>query len=85
MALQHDEDPTDPPPRRVVWCGEPPTRCDVTGEPIVGQFIDGRVRHAGQWAIMSPRTHARFGCGLGTGRGQRYKLQPDGVWLKVEG
>lgn len=48
------------------------------------EFIDGRTR-MGPWAIMSPRSFAQYGVGLGTGRGQRYKRQDDGRWLKVEG
>lgn len=55
--------------------------------PIDKEFIDGRCREGGgPWAIMSPESWKRHGCGrLGTGYGQRYEKQDDGRWLKVEG
>ena len=70
---------------RVYWLSSVSPRCEVTGEPITDVFVDGRVKHPGQWAIMSVSAHTRYGCGLGRGRGQRYRLQADGRWLKEEG
>ena len=58
---------------------------DDFGFPLDGEFIDGRTRF-GPWAIMSLGSWKNNGVGkLGTGFGQRYKKQPDGRWLKVEG
>lgn len=64
---------------------------DDFAEPITNEIIDGRTKEGGQWALMSADSWARHGCGrLGTGFGQRYRLQPEGAkfagkWLKVEG
>jgi hypothetical protein len=66
------------------WLGTPPAKCDITNLPISDCFIDGQVL-GGRWAIMTPRTHAIYGLGLGTGRGQKYQRQADGRFLKVEG
>ena len=71
--------------KQITWVGEPPTRCDVTTQLITNEFIDGRLKHTGVWGCFHPNTYDRLGCGLGTGKGQRYKLQDDGRWLKVEG
>jgi hypothetical protein len=50
-----------------------------------GTMIDGRTKH-GPWANMTEKSWLLQGCGrLGTGHGQKYKQQPDGRWLKVEG
>jgi hypothetical protein len=57
---------------------------DDFGKVITDEFIDGSTR-TGSWAIMSPMSHQMHGRGLGLGRGQRYKKQEDGKWLKVEG
>lgn len=58
---------------------------DDFGHPIRDEFIDG-VTRMGPWANMSPYSWKVHGVGqLGTGRGQRYKKQDDGRWLKVEG
>jgi hypothetical protein len=66
------------------WTGETPTHCAVTGITIKDCFIDGKTQ-LGPWAFMSPEGHAVAGVGLGTGYGQKYRKQPDGRWLKVEG
>lgn len=58
--------------------------CDDFGDPVTDTFIDGATVF-GPWAIMSPKSHRANGRGLGTGRGQKYKRQDDGRWLKVEG
>ena len=69
------------------WFGKV-KRADDFGDPIGFEFVDGRTRH-GPWAIMTPASWAREGItrdgSMGTGIGQRYRLQPDGRWLKVEG
>jgi len=66
------------------WAGRAPTHCDISRKPITDCFIDGATIH-GPWANMHPDTHKTHGRGLGTGRGQKYKKQLDGRWLKVEG
>ncbi len=65
------------------WMGPVPT-VDDFGYPVEKEFIDGATTR-GPGAIMTPARHTIYGRGLGTGRGQRYQLQADGRWLKVEG
>ena len=66
------------------WLGEAPTICDIGGETIQNDFIDGKAKF-GPWGFMCPTCHSRNGYGLGTGKGQHYQKQPDGRWLKVGG
>lgn len=71
--------------KKVYWNGGVrPT--DDFGVKIEDAFIDGQTV-GGQWAIMTPTSHAKYGMGLGTGRGQRYERQSgeNTSWLKVEG
>lgn len=66
------------------WCGRV-EGVDNFGSPIKDVFIDGKTR-GGPWAIMSPNSWRARGCGrLGNGSGQKYKKQPDGRWMKIEG
>lgn len=65
------------------WIGEVPMYDDFD-LPIGKTFIDGRTK-SGPWAIMQPKSFAKYGVGLGTGKGQKYEKQPDGKWLKIEG
>jgi hypothetical protein len=65
------------------WTGDVGPKDDV-GDTIEDVFIDGATT-LGPWAIMTPKTHRRIGKGIGQGLGQKYKRQPDGKWLKVEG
>ena len=69
----------------VYWCG-PIGPNDDFGATITDEFIDGATKY-GPWANMTPDNWAAHGryTALGTGMGQRYKLQADGRWLKVEG
>lgn len=69
---------------KVYWSGKAPKYCDLTRAEIKDVFIDGRTATR-LWAIMTPEAHAKFGLGLGMGRGQKYEKQPDGRWLKVAG
>jgi hypothetical protein len=72
-------------PKPRYWMGDV-GRYDDFGRVIEDEFIDG-VTFGGPWAIMTPQSWRKQGSGrvLGTGRGQRYKKQADGKWLKVEG
>lgn len=62
------------------WIGKVPAR-DYGGEPIDDVMIDGRTV-GGWWALMAPSTHEIMGCGLGVGRGQRYRKAEDGKWYR---
>lgn len=66
------------------YCGSAPTSCDICSHPITETFVDGKT-NMGPWGNMCPSCHGSHGCGLGTGRGQKYQRQPDGRWLKVGG
>ena len=58
---------------------------DDFGRAYADEMIDGKTVF-GPWANMTPASWAENGVGrLGQGFGQRYKLQDDGKWLKVEG
>lgn len=65
-----------------VWRGATPTKCDMNGETIKDEFVDGALRN-GVWGILCPYCHKNYGVGLGIGRGQRYKLREDGRFVKV--
>lgn len=65
------------------WMGDVNGKDDFE-KPITDEFVDGKTA-MGPWAIMSPASFSEFGLGLGTGRGQKYRRQADGRWLKVEG
>jgi hypothetical protein len=72
------------------WLGHVPESCDLCDVDLIfaytdrGTFIDGATKQ-GPWAIMCPTCHNVHGRGLGTGQGQKYEREPNGVWLKVAG
>lgn len=66
----------------IYWTGIV-TATDDFGDWIRNEFVDGRTRQ-GSWAIMTPKSHVIHGVGLGKGKGQRYRLQDDGRWKKVQ-
>jgi hypothetical protein len=71
-------------PKKVYWLS-PVGGFDDFDDPIKDEIIDGKTQ-MGPWALMTPKSYAEYGIGrLGTGFGQRYKLQSDGKWLKIEG
>lgn len=67
-----------------VWTGTPPCTCDVCGDVILNEFVDGKTTQNGCWALMCPQCHVSVGSGLGVGRGQRYELRGED-WVQVEG
>jgi hypothetical protein len=69
--------------RKRYWMGYVPTQDDF-GQPLGDEFIDGKTK-MGPWALMTPARWRTHGVGLGTGKGQWYRKQPDGKWLKIEG
>jgi len=83
-VLDHKHSRNVPKPKRkVYWHGFIDT-CDICRGGITTQFVDGKTMY-GPWGILCLSCHKEKGLGLGTGRGQRYVLQEDGRWLKVEG
>jgi hypothetical protein len=68
--------------RPVYWVGKAPENCDLCQTKLESEFIDGRMIN-GPWAAMCTQCHKKNGTGLGSGRGQKYKLQEDGKFLNV--
>ena len=66
------------------WGGDAPAQCDICQDKILSEFVDGKTQQ-GPWANMCRCCHKEHGCGLGTGKGQKYQKQNDGRWLKVGG
>lgn len=56
--------------------------CDMCSTKIRDTYIDGKTT-MGPWGNMCVRCHGFYGVGLGTGKGQRYQLQPSGKWAKM--
>ena len=50
----------------------PPKQCDLCNKQIQNEFVDGKTQ-MGPWANMCQPCHTKYGVGLGTGRGQKYK------------
>jgi hypothetical protein len=61
-----------PAPKKM-WMGTAPQLCQLCSNPLKKQFVDGKTQ-MGPWGIMCVSCHKRRGCGLGTGRGQKYDL-----------
>ena len=67
----------------VYWSGDLGPRDDF-GRLYRDTMYDGKTK-MGPWANMTEESWVIYGVGLGIGRGQKYKKQPDGRWMKVEG
>lgn len=70
------------------WMGEVPVACQLCGTSIgasqpapFNQFVDGKTL-SGSWGLLCVPCHEAYGCGLGTGRGQKYNAA---TLDKVEG
>jgi hypothetical protein len=67
------------------WVGPAPKECDICEEPLVRVFYDIATL-AGPWACLCTGCVGVYSRGtLGTGLGQKYELQANGVWLKTGG
>jgi hypothetical protein len=66
------------------WLSTVPAK-DSFDRDIIDTFIDGATTGGRGWALMTPLSHAEEGVGLGTGRGQMYKKEDDGIFYKVAG
>lgn len=68
------------------WDCENPEKCGICRDPIGSLFVDGKTNLKNTWALMCVTCHAACGCGLGTGRGQMYALNPaDDTFRKIWG
>lgn len=69
---------------QIAWFGSSP-RCDLSPSHLLhGKFVDGATT-LGPWGLMCMDCWAKYGRGLGVGKGQLYQLQPDKQWLLVAG
>jgi hypothetical protein len=76
-AGKHDPEP-------VYWISEPPAVCELCGQKIKETFADARTVQ-GPWGSLDLKCLRIHGVGVGKGKGQVYRRQDDGRWLKVEG
>lgn len=74
--------PAATPTKRKTYVGAPAT-CQICNGSFDAVMYDARTQF-GRWANLCTGCYKRFGCGLGTGLGQRYVLEADG-WIKVAG
>jgi len=73
LLIAKDLDPATVGVRMAVkrWMGRVPAKCDMCEKPIGDAWVDGKTR-MGPWANMCLPCHAKYGVGLGEGRGQMY-------------
>lgn len=67
----------------IYWCGHLDPVCQISNRPFDKVMYDARTPYG--WANICEATFKELGCKLGTGLGQKYELQDNGRWLKVEG
>lgn len=67
-----------------VYAGAPPGACDGCHKPLNSTYIDGKTKD-GIWGNFDLSCARILGVTLGRGRGQMYRKQDDGSWLKTEG
>ena len=72
------------PTKKKYWLGPLPIICDVCHSQVGEEFVDGRTVY-GPWANMCHDCFKQIGVGLGTGKGQHYKKDETGKYLKIEG
>jgi hypothetical protein len=70
--------------RRLYWAGSKLDKCEICRQSLTETVVDGKTL-MGPWALMCPACYSNYGLGLGTGRGQMYKRQSNGRWLKTAG
>ena len=67
---------------KVIWHGSEPEKCDICGNLILNEFVDGKTR-MGPWGILCLNCYNLHGMGLGIGKGQLYTKQYQ--WVKTGG
>ena len=70
-------------PKPIYWAGSDPVKCDICKMAFGDTMFDSNTVHG--WANVCKTCFHFYGQGLGTGRGQKYKKQADGRWMKTEG
>ena len=71
--------------KEVYWSGV--VQCDIdSSHKLNGVMYDARLpSHGGSWGCVCFACFDASGASLGTGRGQKYRQQDNGRWLKVAG
>lgn len=70
--------------KKIYWLSDLPARDDFN-QPYKGVMYDAKTK-SGPWANMTEGSWKKYGVGrLGTGFGQKYVLNAEGRWEKVEG
>jgi hypothetical protein len=70
---------------KTYWLSDVAKTCELgCGRSLHEEFVDGRTKY-GPWALMCIECWRATGFKLGLGSGQRYKRQPSGLYIKVEG
>lgn len=72
----------------VYWLSPVPAHCQMPGcSTAFDQYMyDCSIpTFGGQWGNICHTCFKAHGCRTGLGYGQKYELQPDGKWLKIEG
>jgi len=72
-------------PKKIYWLGRLEPNCQVCHRPFLSTMYDAAVGPSGPWGNICRNCFLENGCSTGLGRGQEYKLQNDGRWLKVKG
>lgn len=71
--------------RKVYWLTPLKDECQICQRPFLSMMYDCAIGRSGPWGNICRNCFLELGCSLGLGRGQEYKLQKDGRWLKVKG
>ena len=66
------------------WNGSPPTKCDICKKPTKDYFADARTK-MGPWGILCLQCLKDHGVGIGTGKGQTYRKDENGDFIKIGG
>lgn len=69
----------------MTYHANPPKSCDLCKAPIAEEFSDAFVPLYGMWGNVGPECVKDAEIRYGTGLGQRYVMQDDGRYYKVEG
>lgn len=69
-------------PKNIEWVGSLPQECNLCHKKLENFFVDGKLLHGGQWAVMCVLCHTLRGVGLGMGLGQKFCMK---TRKKVEG
>lgn len=70
--------------KNVVKYTNPPGACNLCGKNFNGVMFDARMQ-TGSWGNFCQRCFDELCIGLGTGRGQKYEMDEQGIFIKIEG